>query len=66
MSRTARLLFYACLGPITGPLAAGLARSIREGRHVMAGVYGLAIVETWGLMGAIGAQLAGMLGIHVR
>lgn len=66
MSRSARLLLFACLGPITGPLAAGLERSIRQRRHAMAGIYGLAIVEAWILMGAVAVQLAAMLGIHIN
>ena len=65
MSRTARLLLCFSLGPITGPLVIGLTRSIRERRHVMAGVYGLAILETWVLMGAAAAQLLPWTGIHV-
>lgn len=65
MSRTSRFLLLACLGPITGPLAAGLERSIRQGRTAMAWVYGAAIVEAWIVMAAAGLHLGAALGVHL-
>jgi hypothetical protein len=38
---------YAILGPITGPLTLRLYRSLKAGRPILAGLYGLAILETY-------------------
>jgi len=36
---------YMLLGPITGPLTAGVVRNLRKGHPVLAGLYAVAIVE---------------------
>lgn len=56
--RLARFAGYAALGPITGPLAAGLTRSLRAGHPVLAALYALAILEAWALLPLILVQLA--------
>ena len=48
---------YAVLGPITGPLVHGLCRSLEGRRPVLAGLYAIAIVETWGALGLIVAHM---------
>ncbi|HEX7758364.1 MAG TPA: hypothetical protein VF459_02600 [Caulobacteraceae bacterium] len=42
-----RILPFLVLGPFTGPLAAGLVHTARNGRYWMASVYALGIVEVW-------------------
>ena len=42
-----RFLPFLILGPLTGPLAAGLVHTVRKGRYAMAAVYSLGIVEVW-------------------
>jgi hypothetical protein len=49
---------YAALGPITGPLTAGLVRNIRRGEKVLAALYAIAIpVSYCGLVSAAGLLL---------
>jgi hypothetical protein len=36
---------YAALGPVSGPLAAGVVRNWRKGRRLLAGLYVVAMVE---------------------
>jgi hypothetical protein len=65
MPRTVRVLIFALLGPVTGALALGLERSIRQRRHAMAGIYGLAIVESWIAMAVVATHLGAWLGVHL-
>lgn len=46
-SRMTRLLAYAALGPITGPLAAGVVRNLRGGAPGLAGLYVLAWIAIY-------------------
>lgn len=41
---------YAALGPVTGPLAAGVVRNWRKGHRVLAGLYVIAMVEAFVVM----------------
>ena len=45
MVRWKRLAPFFLLGPITGPLAAGVVFNLREGRPVLATLYAVALVE---------------------
>ena len=38
---------FLVLGPLTGPLTAGLFNSLKTGRHFMGGVYALGIIEVF-------------------
>jgi len=40
------VLPWLLLGPLTGPLAAGIVRNWRAGNATLAGLYGLALVMT--------------------
>jgi hypothetical protein len=46
MKRIPPWMAYAALGPISGPLAAGVVRNWRKGARVLAALYVVAIVET--------------------
>jgi hypothetical protein len=46
MSRFRRLAPYFLLGPLTGPFVAGVVINIQRGNHVLAGLYGVAVLET--------------------
>jgi hypothetical protein len=41
--RVARLAPFFALGPISGPLAAGVILNLRDGRPVLASLYGLTL-----------------------
>ena len=45
MSRWKRLAPFFLIGPISGPLVAGVVFNIRGGRPVLAGLYAVALVE---------------------
>lgn len=45
MIRWKRLAPFFLLGPITGPLVAGVVFNFREGRPVLAAMYAVALVE---------------------
>ena len=45
MIRWKRLAPYFLLGPISGPLLAGVVFNYREGRPVLAGLYAIALLE---------------------
>ena len=45
MSRLRRLAPYFIIGPISGPLLAGVVINFREGRPVLGGLYAMALVE---------------------
>ena len=61
MVRWKRLAPFFLLGPISGPLAAGVVFNLREGRPVLAAMYAIALVELTLLLpvivGAYGLQL---------
>lgn len=40
-----RVAPFLLLGPITGPLVAGIVFNFREGRPVLAGLYAVALIE---------------------
>jgi hypothetical protein len=40
-----RVAPFLLIGPISGPLAAGVYFNLREGRPVLAGLYAIALVE---------------------
>lgn len=61
LSRLVRFAAFAALGLITGPLAAGLVRSLRNGQPVLAGLYLVAIPATYGALALAGAWAAGVL-----
>ena len=45
MSRFRRLAPYFLIGPISGPLFAGVVINFREGRPVLATLYAIALVQ---------------------
>ncbi len=45
MIRWKRLAPFFLLGPISGPLAAGVVFNFREGRPILATMYAVALVE---------------------
>ena len=47
MRRFRSLVPWLLLGPVTGPLLAGLVRSLRTGHPILAGLYAFAVLETW-------------------
>jgi hypothetical protein len=55
-----RVAPFMLLGPITGPLVAGLLINLREGRPVLAMLYGIALAEASFLL----PYVAGRLGLH--
>lgn len=57
MIRWKRLAPYFLLGPITGPLLAGVVFNFREGRPVLSALYAVALVETVVLLPVIVAKL---------
>lgn len=44
MDRLKRIAPYFLIGPISGPLLAGVVFSLRGGRPIQAGFYGLALI----------------------
>jgi hypothetical protein len=54
------------LGPLTGPLTAGLVFAIRAGRYGMAGVYALGVVEVWFGLPAIVSRELTYVAAHLR
>ena len=62
VSRFAKFTAYAALGPITGPLVAGVVRH-RKDAPVLAALYAIAIPATWvGLTATLG-MLKGYIGV---
>lgn len=49
VSRVARLAPYFVLGPISGPLTAGVMVNVRGGRPVLASMYGF-LLASWLLL----------------
>ncbi len=58
MSRLKRLAPYFLIGPVSGPLLAGVVHNVQGGRPVLAGLYGVALVECVVLLPAILAKLS--------
>ncbi len=52
-----RVAPFLLLGPITGPLTAGVVFNLREGRPVLAAMYAVALVELTLLLPVIVATL---------
>ena len=50
------LLPYMALGPVTGPLAWRMVRCAQQGDRVLSGLYGVAIVAIWVVMGETTGQ----------
>ncbi|TAL38175.1 hypothetical protein [Phenylobacterium sp.] len=57
MVRWKRLAPFFLLGPISGPLTAGVVFNLREGRPVLAAMYAVALVELTLLLPVIVATL---------
>lgn len=57
MIRWKRLAPFLLLGPISGPLLAGVVFNYREGRPVLAGLYAIALLEFVVLLPVVVAQL---------
>lgn len=57
MIRWKRLAPFLLLGPISGPLLAGVVFNFREGRPVLAGLYAIALLEFVVLLPVVVAQL---------
>jgi hypothetical protein len=57
-TRLKRLLPYLVLGPVSGPLMAGLVGCVRDRRPWMAAVYAVALVEFFVLLPVWAARLA--------
>ena len=55
--RWKRLAPFLLLGPISGPLLAGVVFNFREGRPVLAGLYAIALVEVTILLPVLVAKL---------
>jgi hypothetical protein len=45
MSRLRRLAPYFLIGPVSGPLLAGVVHNFRDGRPVLGSLYAFALVE---------------------
>jgi hypothetical protein len=56
--RLAALTAYGALGPITGPLIAGLVRNLRAGNILLAALYVIAVAGAWMLLSVAAAHLA--------
>lgn len=57
MIRWKRLAPFLLLGPISGPLLAGVVFNYREGRPVLAGLYAIALFEFVVLLPLVVARL---------
>ncbi len=57
MIRWKRLAPFLLLGPISGPLLAGVVFNYREGRPVLAGLYAIALLEFVVLLPVVVARL---------
>ena len=62
MSRFRRLAPYFLVGPISGPLLAGVVINFREGRPVLGSLYAIALVQYAILLPAFVARLGLRLG----
>jgi hypothetical protein len=57
MSRFRRLAPYFIIGPISGPLLAGVVINFKEGRPILAGLYSVALVQWAIFLPALVAKL---------
>ncbi|WP_332767123.1 hypothetical protein [Phenylobacterium sp.] len=57
MSRMKRLAPFFLLGPVSGPLTAGIVFNLRGGRPVLALLYALALAEFVFLLPVVTARL---------
>jgi len=57
VSRFKRLAPYFLIGPISGPLVAGVVINLRGGRPVLAALYTIALIQYVILLPAITAKL---------
>ena len=57
MSRFKRLAPYFLIGPVSGPLLAGVVINFRGGRPILAALYGIALIEYAILLPALIAKL---------
>ena len=57
MSRIRRLAPYFLIGPISGPLVAGVVINFREGRPVLASLYAIALLQYSILLPVLVAKL---------
>lgn len=62
MSRLKRLAPYFLIGPISGPLVAGVVINLRDGRPMLAGLYGVLLIQYIVLLPALVAKLGLNLG----
>ncbi len=53
----ARVLPFFAIGPISGPLVAGIVFNLKDGRPVLAGLYSIALLEYVVLLPAVVAKL---------
>lgn len=58
MSRLKRLAPFFLIGPISGPLLAGVVFNFRDGRPVLGSLYAVALVECAVLLPAVVAKLS--------
>ncbi len=57
MGRFKRLAPFFLIGPISGPLLAGVVFNLRGGRPILAGLYAIALVEFIILLPVVTARL---------
>jgi predicted membrane protein len=57
--RTTKWAAIAALGPISGPLVARMLVNWRRGDHVLAVIYGVAVLETALLLPVLATRLLG-------
>jgi len=62
MARFKRIAPYLLLGPISGPLLAGVVINYRDGRKVLAGLYAVALVQYFVLLPSLVAKLTEYVG----
>ena len=62
LSKLKRLAPYFLIGPISGPLLAGVVINLREDRPVLAGLYAIALIQYVVLLPTVVARLGLRLG----
>lgn len=65
MSRFKRLAPFFLVGPISGPLLAGVVFNFRDGRPILGGLYVIALVEYTFLLPALVAKFSVMAAAYV-
>lgn len=58
MSRLKRIAPFLLLGPVSGPLTAGIVFNLRDGHPVLAGLYAIALAEFVFLLPVLTAKLS--------